>query len=84
MASKEQLDQYAAELVRRFDELTKWAIENWPNHDFPLMHSDFAESRRELSNIVGPKLGEGTPELPAEPSADNQRQYIDTNPTPWP
>lgn len=81
MASKEQLDRYAEELVRRFDELTRWAIENWPNRDFPLMQSDFAESRRELSNIVGPKLGEGNPDTPPQ---DDQREYIDQNPTPWP
>lgn len=84
MATKEQLDRFADELVQRFDELTKWAIENWPNRDFPLMQSDFAESRRELSKIVGPKLGEGNPDDPAEPPQGEQREYIDQNPTPWP
>jgi hypothetical protein len=83
MASKEQLDQYAAELIARFDDLTKWAIENWPRQDFPLMHSDFAESRREFSKIAGPKLGEGEPQTTAAP-AEQDRQYRDMNPAPWP
>jgi hypothetical protein len=59
MASKEQCDRYAAELVARFDDLTRWAIANWPRADFPLMQSDFSEARKEISRIIGPKLGDG-------------------------
>lgn len=84
MNNKEQLDQYATELVRRFEDLTKWAIENWPHRDFPLMQSDFTESRREISRIVGPKLGEGDPDAPPSPTSGEDRQYIDMNPAPWP
>ncbi len=84
MKNKDELDQYAAEMVRRFEALTTWAIENWPHHDFPLMQSDFAESRREIAKIVGPKLGEGDPNAPSSPPDDQDGQYIDMNPAPWP
>lgn len=83
MANKEQLDQYAEELVQRFDELTRWAIENWPHRNLPLMQSDFAESRREIAKIVGPRLGEGDPDAPPS-SPEPDRQYFDMNPAPWP
>ncbi|WP_334189143.1 hypothetical protein [Noviherbaspirillum sp.] len=65
MASKEEYDRYAGELTRRFDEYAQWAIANWPNGDFPLLDSDFVESRRELSAIIGPKLGEPDPGEPS-------------------
>lgn len=58
MASKEECDRYADELTRRFDDLMQWAITHWPRKDFPLMRSDFDASRRELSEILGPKLGD--------------------------
>lgn len=58
MASKEECDRYADELTRRFDHLMQWAITHWPRKDFPLMRSDFDASRRELSEILGPKLGD--------------------------
>lgn len=81
MASKEELDRYAAELVQRFDELTRWAMSNWPRPEFPLMQSDFTEARKEISRIVGPKLGDPDAPPSQEPS---KRQYIDMNPAPWP
>lgn len=84
MASKQEHDKYAVELTRRFEELTKWAIANWPNKDFPLLPSDFDASRRELSEIVGPKLGDGdgpTSPFPEDPDAG---QFRDMNPMPWP
>jgi len=87
MASKEELDHYAGELVRRFDELTRWAMTNWPRPEYPLMQSDFADSRKEISRIIGPKLGDPDPPLPADGANANggaQRQYYDVNPAPWP
>ena len=86
MATKQECDQYAAELTQRFDDLVKWAIANWPKPEFPLLSSDFSESRRELSRIIGPKLGDsddtGSPPGPA--FGDNDRQYRDVTPMPWP
>lgn len=76
-------EEYASELVRRFDEFTSWAIANWPEKNYPLMSSDFAESRREVSLILGRKLHEGT-SAPASTPAQEDAPYIDTNPTPWP
>lgn len=84
MASKAECDQYAAELTKRFDELTRWAIEHWPKKEFPLLDSDFRESRREIGQILGPKLGDGE-EASGPPASDRDSgQYIDMNPMPWP
>lgn len=84
MASKEECDRYAAELTRRFEELTKWAIANWPRKDFPLLDSDFREARREIGEIVGPKLGEGETNNTAPGIPSNSGQFRDVNPMPWP
>lgn len=86
MASKEQCDQYAAELTRRFDELVKWALSNWPKPEYPLLSSDFAQSRREISQIVGAKLGEGEESGHDQRPAfgNDDRQFRDMNPMPWP
>lgn len=86
MASKEEYDQYAAELTRRFDELVNWALANWPKPEYPLLSSDFSESRREISQIVGPKLGDGEERdsLPRPAFGSDDRQFRDVNPMPWP
>lgn len=82
MANKVASDQFAAELTRRFEEMTQWAIGHWPYPNFPLMESDFAESRREISGILGAKLDAGNQGPP--PGPDDSGQYIDMNPMPWP
>lgn len=86
MASKEECDQYAAELTSRFDALMQWAIANWPRPEFPLLSSDFAQSRREISQIVGAKLGDPDDhDEPPRPAFGNEdRQFRDINPMPWP
>lgn len=84
MASKEQLDRYASELVTRFEDFTRWAINNWPRSDFPLMQSDFTESRKEISRIIGPKLGDGDAQASPTKRESTNRQYIGMNPAPWP
>ncbi|RJG00360.1 hypothetical protein [Noviherbaspirillum sedimenti] len=76
-------DEYASELARRFEEFTHWAIASWPQKNYPLMQSDFAEARREISVILGRKLQEGQTSI-AAPSAQESAQYIDVNPAPWP
>jgi hypothetical protein len=83
MASKEECDKYAAELHERYEQFTKWAMENWPRKEFPLMDSDFAESRKEISQIAGPKLGEGDPATPAS-GKDDSAPFLDVTPMPWP
>lgn len=85
MASKEECDQYAAELTRRFDEMVQWAITNWPASSYPLLSSDFSESRREIAQIIGSKLGEGEAADNATPgSPPDAAPYVDMNPMPWP
>jgi len=86
MSDKEIRDQFAKELARRFDEFTAWAIENWPVKSFPLMQSDFVESGKELSKILGQKLaadeGENHGNM-ASPS-ELEPQYVNVTPMPWP
>jgi len=82
MVTKAECDKYAAELAQRFEEFTKWAIANWPNKSLPLLPSDFSQSRREIGQIIGPKLGEG--EDSPMPSGKDSPQYIDITPMPWP
>lgn len=84
MAAKEEYDRYAAELTQRFEELTKWAIANWPRTDFPLLASDFERSRQEIGQIVGEKLGEGDTEAVQPVGTNSSGQYVDMNPMPWP
>lgn len=89
MASKEQCDRYAEELAQRFEDFTKWAVAHWPREDFPLLQSDFNQSRRELGQIIGAKLGDGDDgsdeALPQTPHGRSDAgQYRDMNPMPWP
>ncbi|RJG06632.1 hypothetical protein D3870_11970 [Noviherbaspirillum cavernae] len=84
MATRKECDQYAEELNDRLDALIRWAIANWPKRDFPLLQSDFAQSRREIGGIIGPKLGDGEPDNTATGSTHNAPPYIAMNPMPWP
>lgn len=85
MAKKEECDQYAAELTRRFDDLVQWAMANWPTPAFPLLSSDFSQSRREIAQIVGSKLGEGeAADKAVSGNTKDSAPYIDMNPMPWP
>jgi len=76
-------DEYASELLRRFEDLTHWAIAHWPEKNYPLMQSDFANARREISVILGRRLQEGVSSTP-RPSGPDDAEYIELNPTPWP
>lgn len=84
MASKEECDQYAAELTRRFDDMVQWAMANWPKQSFPLVSSDFSESRREIAHIIGSKLGDAEDAGDTSASTTESAPYIDMNPMPWP
>ena len=82
MATKEQCDRYAAEAAERFDQFVQWAVANWPDKNFPLQSSDFAESRRELGAILGSRLHERQGDTSS--AGPDNTQYIDMNPAPWP
>jgi len=84
MASKEEYDTYAAELTRKFDEMVQWAIANWPKQSDPLVSSDFNASRREISQIVGSKLGDAEEAGDTPAASRESAPYIDMNPMPWP
>ena len=83
MASKQECDRYADEVARRFEEFTRWAIANWPEKQFPLLSSDFSESRKEIGMILGHKLHEGQSD-DSSGTQPESRQYLDVNPAPWP
>ncbi|MGB6056442.1 MAG: hypothetical protein WBG17_14530 [Burkholderiaceae bacterium] len=82
MPDRKAAEDFAAELTRRFEEMTQWAIAHWPYPNFPLMESDFAESRRELSAILGARLDAGNQGPP--PGPGDSGQYVDVTPMPWP
>jgi len=84
MTTKEKYDQYATELNRRFEEMMTWAIQYWPKKHFPLLPSDFNASRREIGQIIGPKLGDSNSENMTMNDGENQTPFIDTKPMPWP
>lgn len=84
MASKEECDKYAAELTERFEGFTRWALEHWPNKEYPLLRSDFAESRKEIAQIAGPKLGDCNTDTPPPARGDDSAPFVDMNPMPWP
>lgn len=73
-------EQYADELVRRYRELRRWAVENWPNTAQPLDASDFIATERELQLLLGARLhaGKQSDQAPAKV------QYQDVTPMPWP
>ncbi len=84
MADKEQCDKFAAEMAQRYEDFTRWAIENWPHKDAPLLQSDLSSSRREIAFILGSKLTQSEAARAAASSADDAGQYINQNPAPWP
>lgn len=75
---------FSAELKRRFEELSAWALANSPNPASPLKHADFDACRREIEKLADRDvdIGERNARLP-EPS-ENGPQYVNMNPTPWP
>lgn len=83
MASKQECDNYAAQLAQRFEAYVRWAIANWPNKELPLLEFDFAESRRELGEILGPKLSKGE-QTSSDDTPGDSGQYRDVTPMPWP
>jgi hypothetical protein len=84
MTTRDQRNQYAAELNERYEAFVRWATEHWPNHESPLMESDFAAARRELGLLCGARLGGGDRTADTGGSDDSSAQYLPVNPMPWP
>jgi hypothetical protein len=81
METKEQVDIFRNELMRRFDELVHWAVDNWPDQSRPLTAVDFVEMREKIA-VAGAKPGEAE-EQDLEPS-EGGPQYRQVTPAPWP
>ncbi|RFB73142.1 MULTISPECIES: hypothetical protein [unclassified Herbaspirillum] len=79
-------EQYADELMRRYLELRRWAVENWPNTAQPLQASDFIATDRELQLLLGARLNSGkhADQRPANAQNSQNAQYEDVTPMPWP
>ncbi|MBC7414656.1 MAG: hypothetical protein H7327_06950 [Herminiimonas sp.] len=94
MPTKQEADQYAADVVEHFDAFVHWAIAHWPNPHTPLVADDFSAGRREISVLLGTRLdaaedGTSTPRSDAgamspSESSDPSAQYVNVNPAPWP
>lgn len=83
MPTKDEYDLFAAEMVRKFEDFTTWAKENWPDRQSPLTDSDFASMRKQVAEMVGPRLGTGEAK-PDGPGAGDDAQYVNVTPMPWP
>lgn len=86
MDAKEQIDDFRNDLVRRFDELVHWAIDNWPDRSRPLTAVDFIEMRNQMT-VMGARPGEaGHPESepPKQEPSEGGPQYVQVTPAPWP
>ncbi len=85
MAEKQHSNTFAAEYARRFDELTQWAINSWPDQRLPLKESDLKVQRAALIQILVEKLADNTdPQRPSYGRGQDEPQYSDLNPSPWP
>lgn len=84
MTNKDQCDKFATDMAGRFEDFTKWAIENWPDSGASLLPSDFSESRKEIARILGDKLSASQLNKPPPDNADSSAQYVQMNPMPWP
>lgn len=81
MDTQEQMQAFRNELIRRFDELTHWAIDNWPDKGRPLTAVDFVQIREQMA--VAGVSREDVDKQKREPS-EGGPQYRDIDPTPWP
>jgi hypothetical protein len=72
---------YAEELGYRFEELMRWAIENWPDKRNPVSRSDFQDAFKAITRIRArlEPIAQNAP----EPSEGGE-QYVNVNPAPWP
>ncbi|MDB5855684.1 MAG: hypothetical protein JWR22_3725 [Herminiimonas sp.] len=83
MADKETYDRYAIEMAQRFAAFVTWAKENWPDQNFPLLDSDFDNSRKEIRLLLGERL-ESCQQDASSNAGQDATQYIDVTPSPWP
>lgn len=71
---------FAMEANAKINRLIDWVIENSPDKEHPLAHSDFADVREQFYKIAcGIDMLETEPE-PSEGGA----QYVNVTPAPWP
>lgn len=74
-------NNYSKELNSRFEQLRRWAMDNWPLPDQPLTTADFSAAEHEIQLLLGAKLHS---QLPASAPEDFEPQYLPVTPAPWP
>lgn len=74
-------DDYSKELITRFEQFRKWAMDNWPVPDQPLNTADFSATEREINLLLGARLHT---QLEAHAPEDFEPQYLPVTPAPWP
>ena len=83
MVNEDTRRQFVNELWQRFEELQRWAEENWPDKENPLTSADFVESRKEILGLRNPAQAPGGLPADREPEQGGA-QYENLNPAPWP
>jgi len=83
MVNEDMRRQFVNELWQRFEELQRWAEENWPDQENPLSSADFVESRKEILGLRNPSQAPGGLPADREPEQGGA-QYVNLNPAPWP
>ena len=83
MVNEDTRRQFVNELWQRFEELQRWAEDNWPDKENPLSSADFVESRKEILGLRNPAQAPGGPPADREPEQGGA-QYVNLNPAPWP
>nr|WP_315217425.1 hypothetical protein [uncultured Duganella sp.] len=83
MVNEDTRREFVNELWQRFEELQRWAEENWPDKEHPLSSADFVESRKEILGLRNPAQAPGGLPTDREPEQGGA-QYVNVNPAPWP
>lgn len=81
MTNPAAVEKFTGEFERRFQELSQWAIENWPDKNRPLSEADLADMHKEFSKVKA-KASLARQRVP-EPW-EGGPQYVNQTPTPWP
>jgi hypothetical protein len=85
-------DEYATEVMRRYQEFRLWAMQNWPVATQPLDDAAFYATERELKLLLGARLHPqdgAESKRPGPPpdqagSGDGDGEFRDVTPMPWP
>ncbi|MDR6582317.1 hypothetical protein HBH1_01908 [Herbaspirillum sp. BH-1] len=81
---EQQREDYARELKRRFEDYKQWAMTHWPIAEQPLDDAAFVASQREMELLTGSRLHPGRQPDAIPAGGQQQAQFEDVTPAPWP